>query len=299
MTRTSGHTLRGLLRAGPVLMPACYDGISAAVLEQEGFPALGISGAGLAMSLLGVPDLGLLTLTELTTAVRAITARRSVPVLVDADTGFGGTLNIVRTVRELTAAGAAAVQLEDQVAPKRCGHLTGKAVVSQEEFTERIAAAVLGRGAAEDTVIVARTDAAAVHGIDDAVARGRSALDAGADLVFVEAPATMAEVERIGAEFRGRAMYNLATGGRSPALSVQQLGELGYTLVVCPTVALYPAVHAFRESARELRRTGTDAHLQGLGLSPAALFDVVDMQNWLDLDTAVECTARSLRPSGH
>lgn len=287
MTDTSGQTLRNLLGAGPVLMPACYDGISAAVLEQEGFPALGISGAGLAMSLLGVPDLGLLTLTELSAAVRAITARRRVPVLVDADTGFGGTLNVVRTMEELTRAGAAAVQLEDQLAPKRCGHLTGKAVVSREEFTERIAAAVLGRGDA-GTVIVARTDALAVHGVDEALARGRSALDAGADLVFVEAPTTMSEVERIGAQFRGQALYNLATGGRSPALPVEQLGELGYALVVCPTAALYPAVHELRRAARELRRTGTDAHLQTLGLSPAALFDVVDLESWLALDRDVE-----------
>lgn len=287
MAETKGQALRNLLDAGPVLLPACYDGLSAAVLEREGFSALGVSGAGLAMSLLGVPDLGLLTLTELATAVRAITARRTVPVLVDADTGFGGTLNVVRTMEELSLAGAAAVQLEDQVAPKRCGHLTGKAVVSREEFTERIAAAVLGRDDA-DTVIVARTDALAVHGIDEALARGRVALETGADLVFVEAPTTLSEVERIGACFPGRAMYNLATGGRSPALSLEQLGELGYSLVVCPTVALYPAVHALREAARQLRSTGTDAHLQSLGLSPAALFDVVGLESWLALDTEVE-----------
>ncbi|MGH3586882.1 MAG: isocitrate lyase/PEP mutase family protein, partial [Pseudonocardia sp.] len=149
------NPLRALVERGPVLVPACYDGISAAVLEQAGFATLGVSGAGLAMSRLGVPDLGLLTLTELVDAVRPIIRRAGVPVLVDADTGFGGTLNVLRTVEELVGVGAAAVQLEDQVAPKRCGHLGGKAVVGADEFVERIAAAVHARGAT-DTMIVAR-----------------------------------------------------------------------------------------------------------------------------------------------
>ncbi|WP_051792427.1 isocitrate lyase/PEP mutase family protein [Amycolatopsis jejuensis] len=278
--------LRSLLEAGPVLLPACYDGISAAVLEQAGFPALAVSGAGLAMSRLGVPDLGLLTLTELVDAVRPIVRRAGVPVLVDADTGFGGTLNVVRTVEELAAAGVAGIQLEDQVSAKRCGHLTGKAVVSAGEFTERIAAAVLARGES-GPLLVARTDALAVHGIDDALERGRRALAAGADLVFVEAPTSMEEVERIGAAFPGRAFYNLATGGRSPALPLERLGELGYRMAVCPTVALYPAVHALRTAAATLHRTGSDAHLQELGLSPAGLFDVVGLSGWLDLDARV------------
>ncbi|OZM80827.1 oxaloacetate decarboxylase [Pseudonocardia sp. MH-G8] len=278
--------LRALVEQGPVLVPACYDGISAAVLEQAGFSALGVSGAGLAMSRLGVPDLGLLTLTELVESVRPIVRRAGVPVLVDADTGFGGALNVLRTVEELVGAGVAAIQLEDQVAPKRCGHLGGKAVVGAEEFVERIAAAVLGRGSS-DSMIVARTDALAVHGIDDALERGRQAVAAGADLVFVEAPTSLEEVERIGAEFRGHALYNLATGGRSPALPVDRLGELGYGLVVCPTVALYPTVHALRAAAAELRRTGTDAHLQELDLSPAGLFDVVGLTGWLDLDARI------------
>lgn len=280
------NPLRVLVERGPVLVPACYDGISAAVLEQAGFAALGVSGAGLAMSRLGVPDLGLLTLTELVDAVRPIIRRTGVPVLVDADTGFGGTLNVLRTVEELVGAGAAAIQLEDQVAPKRCGHLAGKAVVGAEEFVERIAAAALARRGT-DTMIVARTDALAVHGIDEALERGRQAVAAGADLVFVEAPTSIAEVERIGAEFRGRAVYNLATGGRSPALPADRLGELGYALVICPTVALYPTVHALRGAAAELHRTGTDAHLHELDLSPAALFDVVGLTGWLDLDARI------------
>ncbi|WP_040586803.1 isocitrate lyase/PEP mutase family protein [Sciscionella marina] len=293
MSKPGSTPLRELLAAGPVLAPACYDGITAAILEQEGFSALGISGAGLAMSLLGVPDLGLLTLTELVTAVRAITARRSVPVLVDADTGFGGTLNVVRTVEELARAGAAAIQLEDQVAPKRCGHLAGKAVVSRAEFVERIVAATVGRGDS-DALIVARTDALAAHGLDEALNRGHGAIEAGADLVFVEAPTTVDEVERVGTEFPGRAMYNLATGGRSPALGVDELGELGYALVVCPTVALYPVVSALRDAARSLRRTGTDAHLRSLGMSPAALFDSVHMSAWLELDANIERKANAV-----
>lgn len=278
--------LRSLVEQGPVLMPGCYDGISAAVLERAGFPALGLSGAGLAMSRLGVPDLGLLTATELVEAVRPIARRTGVPLLVDADTGFGGALNVLRTVEELVAAGAAAVALEDQVAPKRCGHLAGTAVVDRAEFDERIAAAVLGRGG-DDAMIVARTDALAVHGIDEALERGRRALDAGADLVFVEAPTSIEEVERIGAEFPGRAVHNLATGGRSPALPADRLGELGYRIVVCPTVALYPAVDALLRAAAELHRTGSDAHLADLGMSPAALFEVVGLTGWMDVDARI------------
>lgn len=285
------RSLRALVDDGPVLVPACYDGISAAVLEQAGFTAMGVSGAGLAMSRLGVPDLGLLTLPELLDAVRPIVRRSGLPVLVDADTGFGGALNVLRTVEELVGAGVAGIQLEDQVAPKRCGHLTGKAVVGADEFVERIAAAVIGRGDS-DTMIVARTDALAVHGLDEALERGRRAVAAGADLVFVEAPTALDEVERIGARFPGRAVYNLATGGRSPAVPVDRLGELGYGMVICPTVALYPVVHALRSAATELHRTGTDAHLEALQMSPAGLFDLVGLTDWLDLDTRVARAAR-------
>lgn len=286
MPDAAGARLRALLEGGTVVMPACYDALSAAVLEEEGFPAIGVSGAGLAMSQLGVPDVGLLTLTELVTAARHIIARAGVPVMVDADTGFGGVVNVVRTVEELTAAGAAAIQIEDQVAPKRCGHLAGKDVVAASEFEERIRAAALARGA-NDVVIVARTDALAVHGLDDAIARAALALDAGADVTFIEAPTTLAEVERVAREVPGPKMYNLAAGGRSPALTVSRLGELGYALVVVPTVALYAAVHAIRHAARDLLRQGSDEYVATLGMSPSELFEVVGLTRWLELDEQV------------
>lgn len=292
MADRGGDALRALLQSGPVIMPACYDGLSAAILEQVGFRALGVSGAGVAMSHLGLPDLGMVTATELVTAVRHIAARRSVPILADADTGFGGALNVVRTVAELVDAGAAAIQLEDQVAPKRCGHLSGKDVVSTAEFEERIRAAVIGRGH-NDAVIVARTDALAVHGIDDALERCRRAMAAGAEVVFVEAPTTLEQVERIGAEFPGAAMYNLASGGRSPSVSVKQLAEWGFSLVVCPTVALYPAVTAIRDAARRLLESGADEHLQQLGLTPAGLFETVGLSDWLAVDKQIAASASS------
>jgi 2-methylisocitrate lyase-like PEP mutase family enzyme len=292
MPESPGAQLRALLQAGTVVMPACYDGLSAAVLEEAGFPAIGVSGAGLAMSQLGVPDLGLLTLTELVTAARHIIARAGVPVMVDADTGFGGALNVVRTVKELTAAGAAAIQIEDQVAPKRCGHLMGKDVVATSEFEERIRAAALARGASE-VLIVARTDALAVHGVEDAIARAARALDAGADVTFVEAPTTLAEVERIARALPGPKMYNLAAGGRSPALTVSQLRELGYSLVVVPTVALYAAVDGIRRAARELLRQGSDDYVATLGMSPSELFEVVGLTRWLELDERVRADGES------
>jgi 2,3-dimethylmalate lyase len=289
MSASKASELRALLGNGTLMVPACYDGITAAILEDVGFRAIGVSGAGLAMSQLGAPDLGLLTLTELVTAVRQLAARRSVPLLVDADTGFGGALNVYRTVEELVAVGAAAIQLEDQVAPKRCGHLTGKDVVDSTEFIERIRAAVVARGSA-DTLIVARTDALAVHGIEEAMQRCRRAFDAGAEVLFVEAPTTMNEVERI-AELPGFAMYNLAAGGHSPQLTIAELSALGYALVVCPTVALYAAVAAVRDAAVRLHDTGSDAHLEELAMSPKALFETVGLSGWLTLDRQISAGA--------
>jgi 2-methylisocitrate lyase-like PEP mutase family enzyme len=267
---------------GCVLAGSAYDGLSAAVLDEAGYECITVSGAGVSASRLGLPDLGLITLPEMLDAARMIAARVSVPVIADVDTGFGNELNVARTIAEFAATNVAAVHLEDQVFPKRCGHLTGKQVVDSDDFLRKVRAADRAR-AGTGMRLIARTDAIAVYGIDDAIERANRAMDAGADIVFIEAPTTHEQVERIGAEVTGPKLYNLATGGRSPSYPVSQLGELGFAIAIVPTVALYPAVSAMRTAARAVLEAGGDQPLAGFGLTPPELFNLVGMRHWLSL----------------
>lgn len=261
-----------------------YDGLSAAVVEQAGFGALALSGAGVAAAA-GLPDLGLLSFGELMTAARTVIAGAGVPVLVDADTGFGNELNVARTCGELAAAGAGGVMIEDQTFPKRCGHLTGKAVVPAGEFESKLRAA--RRALGPEPVLVARTDALAVDGLDDAVERCLRALDAGADVTFVEAPPDLAAAQEVAARVPGVKLYNLATGGRSPSLPFDELEGLGYGLVVVPGVALMPALRAIKDAAAAVLASGSDSPLAGYGVSPRAIFETVGLDRWLAIDAAV------------
>jgi 2-methylisocitrate lyase-like PEP mutase family enzyme len=290
-TPGGGSRLRALLaEPGPVLAGSCYDCLSAAVLQEAGFRCLTISGAGVSASRLGLPDIGLITLTEMLQAAEAILRVASVPVIADIDTGFGNALNVVRTVSHFAAAGVAGVHLEDQVFPKRCGHVAGKSVIDTSELVLKVRAAVRARQG-HDLVIVARTDALAVHGVDDAIERANRALEAGADIAFVEAPTTIAEVERIGREVEGPTLYNLVTGGKSPSLTVKELGELGFDIVVVPTVALYPAIAGMREAARQVLAEAGDEPLQRFGLRPVDVFNLVGMEGWMDLDQELAGTS--------
>lgn len=274
--------LRDRMARDVVLAGGCYDCLSAALLEEVGFGCIAISGAGVAASLLGVPDLGLVTLTEMTDVARRVTARAGVPVVADIDTGFGGLVNVARTIEEFVAAGVAAVHLEDQRFAKRCGHLDGKEIVSTEEFIEKIRTADRARGG-DPMLLIARTDALAVHGVDAAIDRAKRALDAGADMAFVEAPSSLSEVEAIAEAVPGPKVYNLVTGGRSPALRVAELGQLGYQLVITPVVALYPTVSAIRTVARAVLERGDDVPLQELDLTPKAFFEAVGLGHWLQI----------------
>jgi 2-methylisocitrate lyase-like PEP mutase family enzyme len=276
----AGDALAALMQDGPVLVPGCYDCLSAAVLERVGFPALFLSGAGVAASAAGLPDLGLTSLGELLTVAGNVIARAGVPVIVDADTGFGNELNATRTIEELGRRGAAAVTIEDQVFPKRCGHLGAKQVVAVDEFTAKIRAARRACDAA-GMLLIARTDALGLHGVEDAVARGRAAVDAGAHVVFVEAPRTVEDVERIAAGVPGPKLYNLATGGVSPALPIDSLGRLGFDLVIEPGAALMPAVSAIRAAGAEILQTRTGAPLERIGLTPPDVFEEVGLSEWL------------------
>jgi 2-methylisocitrate lyase-like PEP mutase family enzyme len=245
--------LRDLMeRPGLLEVPGAYDGLSARIVERAGFPAAYVTGFGAAASRLGMPDTGLISFKEMADHVAALVDAVSIPLLADADTGYGNPLNVHRTTRTYARAGAAAIQIEDQAWPKRCGHTAGKEVLPLSEAVARIHAAVDAR-AERDIVVIARTDARAVLGLDEALARGKAFADAGADVVFVEAPESRAELERVAAAIDAPLMVNLLEGGKTPLLPREDLEALGYKLAIYPLTLLYVAAHAVREHARDFR----------------------------------------------
>jgi carboxyvinyl-carboxyphosphonate phosphorylmutase len=258
--------LRELLAgAKPVLAPGAYDALSARLVEAAGFPCVYMTGFGTAAALLGRPDIGLVSGTEMVDNARRIAGAVAVPVIADADTGYGNPLNVIRTVRDFERAGVAGIHLEDQVMPKRCGHLDGKVLVPTDEMAAKVRAAVAAR-VDDDFMIIARTDARAVDGMDAALRRASAYLDAGADVLFVEAPESEAEIERVAGEFEGvPLLFNWAEGGRTPPVSLERLHQLGFSLVIFPIGALLSAATAVRAYLEALRRDGTpQGELAGL-----------------------------------
>ena len=255
--------LRELLDAtsgpGPLLAPGAYDALSARLVEQAGFDAVYMTGFGTTASLLGRPDVGLLGQAEMVDNVRRMVSVLDVPLIADADTGYGNPINVVRTVREYEQAGVAGLHLEDQVMPKRCGHLAGKEVVPLADMTAKIRAAAAAR-TDPDLVLIARTDVAQVEGVDAAIERARRFADAGADVLFVEAPTSEADVERVATALEGhRLVFNWAEGGRTPSLSLDRLRELGFALVLFPIGTLLAATAGMRSLLERLRADGTPA----------------------------------------
>jgi len=237
--------LRELL-AGPepVLAPGAYDALSARLVQRAGFPAVYLTGFGASASLLGRPDVGLLSFAEMAGHARRLVQAVEVPVIADADDGYGNPLNVMRTVREYAAAGVAALHIEDQVAPKRCGHMDGKDVIDAGEMVEKVRAAVEARGG-DGPLIIARTDARAIHGLEAALERARRYREAGADLLFVEAPETEEEIEAVAAAFPDVPLvFNWVDGGKTPQLPVARIRELGFALVIFPVTTLFAAAHA-------------------------------------------------------
>ncbi|MBX3023481.1 isocitrate lyase/PEP mutase family protein [bacterium] len=240
----------------PLVMGGVYDGLTTRLAEQAGFEVLFMGGFSVAATLLGEPDFGYLTQTEMAEAARRVCRLTSRPVLVDADTGYGNPLNVLRTVELYHAAGAAGLFLEDQVWPKRCGHMRGKQVVERREWLAKLKAVVSERDR-RDLFLVARTDARAAIGLEEAIARGQAARDLGADAVFIEAPESVAELERIARAIPGPKVANMVEGGRTPLLPPDELHALGFDLIVTPLAALLSAAKAVRETYAELRRAGT------------------------------------------
>lgn len=253
--------LRQLLNDKEILVaPGAHDALTAKIIEQVGFPAVYLTGYGQAASHLGQPDVGLLTMTEMLSRVSNMVSAVEVPVICDGDTGFGNVVNVMRTVREYEKAGAAAIQLEDQVNPKKCGHMTGRQVISKEEMTEKIKAAVAARRD-PDFVIIARTDARTVLGIDEAICRGKAYEEAGADVIFIESPESVEEMKKVTASFHVPVLANMVEGGRTPLLTVKELAEIGYHLVIYPTSSIYITAQATMELMKEIMIKGTTKHL--------------------------------------
>ncbi len=256
MKRSSA--LRALLtRPGLIIAPGVYDALSARICEMAGFEAVSHSGYGTAAVTLGQPDIGLLDMTEMARQVRAVARGVEIPVLADADTGFGNAVNVFRTVQEYVAAGAAGLFIEDQVLPKRCGHMRGKQVVSRAEMAGKLRAAMAARDELDrDFVLMCRTDAIAVNGFEDALDRAKAAVDLGVDMIFVEALETREQMERVGREIRVPLMLNLIEGGRTPLLTYGEAEGLGFKYVVPALTALFAAAKGMYDVMRRVREEG-------------------------------------------
>jgi len=259
-----GTALRRLMREqAPLIVPGCYNALSARVLEEAGFPAVYMSGYGSSLALLGLPDAGLSTLTETAMNARLIAAAVRVPVIADADTGFGNAINVVRTVEEYIRSGLGGMHLEDQVAPKRCGHVAGREVVDRTEAVGKMRAAHATRQALDpEFVLIARTDSRGAHGgsLDEAIWRANALLDAGADLAFVEGPKDVAEVERICKEVKGPVFYNMT--GISPRLTREEMASLGIAVTILPGVTMRASIIAMYDLAVAIREKGPMAEAE-------------------------------------
>ena len=237
----------GILRA-----PGAFDAWSARLVEKAGFPVVYMTGYGASASVLGQPDIGLMTMSEMVKQAGNMASAVEVPFIADGDTGYGGVLNVIRTVREFERAGVAGLQLEDQVFPKRCGHMEGKQVVPVEEMTAKIRAAVYARKS-DDFVIIARTDARAVTGLDDALLRAHAYAEAGADALFVEAPQSVEEMKKIASEFTLPLVANMVEKGKTPLLPARELEQLGYKIAIYPVTTLYAATRAMMKVLKNLQ----------------------------------------------
>jgi 2-methylisocitrate lyase-like PEP mutase family enzyme len=279
--QTPGARLRALLATGELIVaPGVFDGISAHLVRRTGFKAAYLTGAGAAASGFGLPDIGLVTGSEMAERAAMIAeAVGDLPLIADADTGYGAAINVVRTVRAYERAGVAAIQLEDQTFPKRCGHLPDKEVISQAEFCAKLGAAVDGR---TDALIVARTDARAVLGLDAAIDRANAYAQAGADVIFVEAPRTAAEVERIAKEVDAPLLINLVLDGLTPDGGPEYLQDLGYAIAIHPVDLFAAAAHGMIAALQALGGT-PPAHV---GRDPKSLFQLVGLTEWQALGDA-------------
>jgi methylisocitrate lyase len=281
MMADPSRRLRELIaRPGIIQSLGVHDVFTALIAQQAGFETVFVGGFGTSASLLGLPDLNLITASEMADAVRRTAGRLSIPVIADGDTGHGDLHNVRRTVEQFEQAGAAGMLLEDQVMPKRCGHFADKQVIPTDEMVRKIQAAVRAKQSRE-FVVFARTDARAPHGLDDAIDRINRYCDAGADIAFIEAPQSVAELEAIPRRVRHPVFANMLTGGLTPILSARELEQLGYKFVVCPVESLMVCARAMRELCETWRNTGRVDELAGAATSFAELKRMLGVEEWL------------------
>ncbi len=276
---TSAQKLRIALDSIPLIIaPGAFDCLSAKAAEIAGFSALYMTGMGTSASRLGLPDYGLATMTEMVANAHAISAAVQIPVIADADTGYGNELNMTRTVHEYERSGAAGVHIEDQVFPKKCGHLGGKQVIARNEYISKIAAAVAARRD-PNFVIIARTDANAVLGFEEAIARANTALDVGADLALVEAPETLEQMAAVPELVHGPCVLNVLIGGKSPLATLAEVEQMGYRMTLLSDAMLGAAVHAYDAMMQTVKRTTETLRFEQ-HFTPRHLFERLGSESW-------------------
>ncbi|WP_342724617.1 isocitrate lyase/PEP mutase family protein [Bradyrhizobium sp. B097] len=281
MKQTTAY--RNLMRSGQIILaPGAYDGMTAKLVEGAGFPAVYMTGAGTAATL-GYPDFGLVTMTEMVANATTLARSVNIPVIADADTGYGNELNVTRTVREHEARGVAGIHIEDQVAPKRCGHLDGKEIIPADEFVAKIRAAVAARRD-QDFVIIARTDARAVTGFDEAIARANAAVAAGADMAFVEAVQTMEELQAVPKLVQGPCLLNVVRGGKTPDIDFATAQSIGYRLAILPSLLLLAATEACISALRGVKETNAPPSSAG-AMPVSERFRRLGSDEWIALST--------------
>lgn len=284
MSERSTQTLRRLMaEPGVVIAPGVADALNARLVAAEGFKAIYMTGGGTSAVRLGMPDVGLLTMTEMVDNAGRIADASGLPVISDADTGYGNPLNVRRTVRQYEKAGVAAIHLEDQSLPKRCGHLAGKTLISTADMIAKIKAATDARHDA-DFMIIARTDALTVDGYEAAMERGKAYEEAGADMIFIESPLSMAQLEAIPKAFKLPTLINIASSGKTPQIDEATMNQLGFKLAIFPNFAILAAIPVVRSYLKELRKTGGVAHLVKDMATFAEWFDAVGMEEVKELE---------------
>jgi len=267
----------------PLVIPGVYDAIGAKIAQKVGFEAMFQTGYGTSATLLGMPDYGFIGATETIENARRICRAVSVPVIVDSDTGYGNALSVWKLVNELQSAGAAGIFLEDQRWPKRCGHMAGKEVIEKEEYAEKLQAAVDAKKG-KDFIIVARTDARATKGLDEAIERAKYYKKIGADAVFVEAPKSIDEMRKIGKEIKAPLVANMIEGGATPILSAKQLHKMGFKIILYPLSVLYANTYASLAILRELKKSGTTSRLGKNVVRFDEFNDIVELSKFRNLE---------------
>ncbi|MFJ5760936.1 oxaloacetate decarboxylase [Neobacillus sp. NPDC093182] len=272
-----------LQEPGSFILPGAYDAMSAKLIEETGFKAIYATGAGISNAQLGWADVGLTSLKEVVDIVARMADVTNIPIVVDGDTGFGNAINVIRTVKEFERAGVAAIQMEDQVSPKKCGHFNGKEVISKEEMVGKIKAALDARKD-ENLAIMARTDAIAVNGVEDAIDRAFAYYEAGADIIFVEAPNTVQQLRQITSSLKGiPQVINLVEGGKTPLISLKEAEEIGFKIMLCANTALRSAIKGITESLRILKEEGSQENLLPLICTweeRQSLFKLNQIKDW-------------------